>query len=443
MQDTDQSISVRRIDRRGLLKVFAGTAGAAAIGSLLAACGGGAATPAAAPTTAPKPAAAPTTAPAAAATTAPKPAAGATTAPAAAGAAASGKLEMFSWWTSGGEEAGLKAMYDQYRKRRPGVDIINQAVAGGSGAGGNAKAVLKNRMLGGDPPDAFQVHMGHELLDGYVAANQVESIDDLYSSEGWEKAFPQGVLDIVKGGGHYWSVPVNIHRSNVLWYNKKVFAANNLKAPETFDEFFSAADKLKAAGITPLTLGDKNPFASAHIFENVLLGTLGPEAYKGLWTGATKWEDAKVTQSLDTLKKMLGYINSDHAAMEWTDANDTLIAGKSAMMIMGDWTNGDYTDKKFADYGWVQAPGTKGMFNALSDTFALPKGAKGRDNAVEWLKLAGSVEGQDAFNPLKGSIPANVNAGKASGYNEYLKSTMVDWKAHTIVPSVVHGAAAK
>src|SRR5215471_11027058 len=264
MQDTDQSISARRIDRRGLLKVFAGTAGAAAIGSLLAACGGGAATPAAAPTTASKPAAAATTAPAAAPTTAPKPAAGATTAP----AAASGKLEMFSWWTSGGEEAGLKAMYDLYRKRRPGVDIINQAVAGGSGAGGNAKAVLKNRMLGGDPPDAFQVHMGHELLDGYVAASQVESIDDLYSSEGWEKAFPQGVLDIVKGGGHYWSVPVNIHRSNVLWYNKKVFAANNLNAPETFDEFFSAADKLKAAGITALTLGDKNPFASAHIFEN-------------------------------------------------------------------------------------------------------------------------------------------------------------------------------
>jgi hypothetical protein len=30
-------------------------------------------------------------------------------------------------------------MYDIYRQRRPGVDIINQAVAGGSGAGGNAK----------------------------------------------------------------------------------------------------------------------------------------------------------------------------------------------------------------------------------------------------------------------------------------------------------------
>jgi glucose/mannose transport system substrate-binding protein len=112
------------------------------------------------------------------------------------------------------------------------------------------------------------------------------------------------------------------------------------------------------------------------------------------------------------------------------------------MTIMGDWVNGDYTAKKFTDYGWAQAPGTKGMFQALSDTFAMPKGAKNRDNAIAWLKIAGSVAGQDAFNPLKGSIPARSDAGKAEGYNEYLKSTMADWTSHTIVPSVTHGAAA-
>jgi glucose/mannose transport system substrate-binding protein len=151
-------------------------------------------------------------------------------------AAGGGKLEMFSWWTTGGEEAGLKAMYALYKKDHPNVEIVNQAVAGAAGA--DAKAVLKNRMIGGDPPDAFQVHMGHELLDGYVAAGQVEPLDDLYKSEGFDKAFPKGVLDIVSGDGHFWSVPVNIHRANVLWYNKKVFADNNLTAPVSFDDFF-------------------------------------------------------------------------------------------------------------------------------------------------------------------------------------------------------------
>jgi glucose/mannose transport system substrate-binding protein len=190
-------------------------------------------------------------------------------------------------------------------------------------------------------------------------------------------------------------------------------------------------------------MGDNNPFASAHLFENVLLGVVGVDGYKGLWTGKTKWDDPKVTEAIETMKKMLGYVNTDHAALNWDAANDYLIQGKAAMTVMGDWTNGDYTAKKFTDYGWVQPPGTKGVFNALSDTFALPKGAKNRDNALEWLKLAGSVEGQDAFNPLKGSIPVNTNAGKAEGYNDYLKATMEDWKSHTIVPSAVHGAAIK
>ena len=421
----------RRIARRAFLRVALGAAGLAATGSLLAACGGGGAAPTAAPaakpTEAPKPAGAPAAAP--------SPAAGA---PA---AKPSGKLEMFSWWTTGGEEAGLKAMYAIYQKTHPGVDIVNQAVAGAAGA--NAKAVLKSRMQGGDPPDAFQVHMGHELTDGYVAAGQVEAVDDLYKSEGWESAFPKGVLEIVSANGHYWSVPVNIHRANVLWYNKKLFADNQLQPPESFDDFFNVAEKLKAKNVTPLAMGDNNPFASAHLFETVLLGVLGAEGYKGLWTGKTQWTDAKVTDALNTFKKMLGYVNSDHAALTWDQANDQLIAGKAAMTIMGDWVNGDYTQKKFDGYGWTLAPGTKGLFDALSDTFAVPKGAKNRENAMDWLKLAGSVEGQDAFNPLKGSIPANINAGKAAGYNEYLKSTMKDWTSHTIVPSVVHGAAAK
>jgi glucose/mannose transport system substrate-binding protein len=360
-------------------------------------------------------------------------------------ASAGGKLEMFSWWTTGGEEAGLKAMYALYKKDHPNVDIVNQAVAGA--AGSDAKAVLKSRMLGGDPPDAFQVHMGHELLDGYVAADQVEPLDDLYKSEGFDTAFPKGVLDIVSGKGkdgamHFWSVPVNIHRANVLWYNKKLFTDNNLTAPATFDDFFKVADALKAKGVTALALGDKVPFASAHLFETILIGTLGPDAYKGLWSGATKWDDAKVTDALNNFKKMLGYINSDHAALTWDQANDQLIAGKAGMTIMGDWVDADYKAKKFTDYGWANAPGTAGIYDALSDTFALPKGAKDHDNALAWLKLAGSRVGQDAFNPLKGSIPARTDAGQGD-YDAYLKSAITDWKKDTIVPSVVHGAAAK
>ena len=65
-------------------------------------------------------------------------------------------------------------MYGIYGKSHPDVEIVNQAVAGAAGT--NAKAVLKTRMQGGEPPDGFQVHMGHELIDDYVAAGQIEPV---------------------------------------------------------------------------------------------------------------------------------------------------------------------------------------------------------------------------------------------------------------------------
>jgi glucose/mannose transport system substrate-binding protein len=285
--------------------------------------------------------------------------------------------------------------------------------------------------------------MGHELVDTWVTpADKMEDLSDLFAKNGFNTAFPKGVLDIVSYNGKPYSVPVNIHRANVLWYNKKVLADNKLDAPKTFDDFFKVADALKAKGITPLAVGDNGPWASGQVFETVLIGTLGADGYNGLWTGKTAWTDSKVTDALNTFKKMMSYVNTDHAALSWDQANDLVISGKAAMTIMGDWIDGDYTAKKFPDYGWVAAPGNDGIFDALSDTFGLPKGAKNRENSLKWLALAGSKEGQEAFNPKKGSICARTDCNPQL-FDTYLQSAIKDWQANKIVPSLEHGAAAK
>ncbi|TMD25540.1 MAG: twin-arginine translocation signal domain-containing protein, partial [Chloroflexi bacterium] len=81
-------------------------------------------------------------------------------------------LEIFSWWTAGGEADGLAEMFKIYKNKYSSVKIINAAVAGG--AGSNAKAVLATRMQGGKPPDSFQVHAGQELISTWVKADKME-----------------------------------------------------------------------------------------------------------------------------------------------------------------------------------------------------------------------------------------------------------------------------
>ena len=351
-----------------------------------------------------------------------------------------GKLEIFSWWTAGGEAEGLAAMFDIYSAQYPEVEIVNATVAGGAGT--NAKAVLATRLQGGDPPDSFQVHAGLEV-EKYEPATFLEPIEDKYDFS----VFPEDLLTLLEYEGHIWSMPVNIHRSNVLWYNEAIFEANGLEVPMTKDEFFEVSDTLLAAGIIPVTMGTKDGWEAAHVFEGLLAATLGAEDYRGLWTGETSWMDPGVTEALEYFSKIMEYVNEDNSALTWDGAGEYFLEDKAAMMIMGDWTAGWFASKGYSDYGWAATPGSDGIFVGLSDSFSLPQGAPNEKAAVDWLAVAHSKEGQEAFNPAKGSICARTDcdneAFKAVPETyDYLTSAAEDWASDSIVPSVVHGAAA-
>jgi glucose/mannose transport system substrate-binding protein len=349
-------------------------------------------------------------------------------------------MEVFSWWTAGGEAEGLAAMLEVFEAQYPDVQVVNATVAGGAGV--DARAVLATRIQGGDPPGSFQVHAGHELIDTYVVADQMEPVTFLYEEEGWMDAYPADLIDILSYEGEIWSVPVNIHRANVMWYNKAIFEDNDLQPPTTMSEFFDVAATLKAAGITPLALGES--WTVVHLFETVLLGSLGADAYTGLWTGETDWGSAEVTTALNNFDRMLNYVNEDYAALSWDQATQLVIDGTAAMNIMGDWAEGYFKSQGWTpgvEFGWAPSPGSVGAFDALSDSFGLPKGAANRDAAIAWLRVCGSKEGQDAFNPIKGSIPAHTGADR-SLYDEYLQSALDDFASDAIVPSLMHGAAA-
>jgi glucose/mannose transport system substrate-binding protein len=354
-----------------------------------------------------------------------------------------GKLEIFSWWTNGGEADGLNAMFGIYKQQNPGVDIVNATVPGGAGT--NAKTVLKTRMQGGQAPDSFQVHAGQELIGTWVVANKMEPLTSLFKEQGWDKVMPKLLLDQITYKGDIYSVPVNIHRSNMLWYNKKIFADNSLQPPKTIDDFFKVADALKKKGVTPLAVGGKDKFEAPHLFESILLATFGAADYPKLFQGnGEEWADPRTAQAVATLNRMLQYANTDRTAKGWADAAQDVLDGKAAMTIMGDWTEGYFLSKKAVpnkDFGWAPAPGTDGILLWLSDSFGLPKGAPHRDHALAWLKVCGSKEGQDAFNLKKGSIPARLDADK-SLYDEYLKSSIDAFATNKLAPSIVHGAAA-
>ena len=350
-------------------------------------------------------------------------------------------VEVFSWWTGGGEAAGLDEMIKIFATTDPSIEFQNSAVAGGAGT--NARAVLASRLQANDPPDSWQGHAGQELIGTYVAADQIEPLNFLYDEQGWLDVMPDTLIPLISKDGNIYSVPVNIHRANVMWANPTVLADNSIDMPTTLDEFFTALDTLQAGGMeAPLAMGEQ--WTAMHLFETIMLASMGPDDWNGLWDGSVSWDSAAVKQGIADFDKILTYTNSDSGALSWQDAGQLVLDGTSAFNVMGDWAEGYFREllmEPQTDYVWAPVPGTGGNFQFLSDSFVLAKNAPHRDAAIAWLTVAGSNAGQDAFNPVKGSIPARNDADR-SLYGEYLLSAMDDWASNTVVGSLTHGVVA-
>jgi glucose/mannose transport system substrate-binding protein len=357
--------------------------------------------------------------------------------------ATTGQVEVFSWWTGAGEQEGLLAMAADFEAKNPGIKFVNAAVSGGAGT--NAKAILANRLQAGNPPDSYQRHAGLELADD-IKAGKVEDLTKLFETNGWKDKLPKGLLEAITIDGKIYSVPVNIHRANLIWFVPKTLQALGISGPpKTWKEFLDQAKTIKAKGKTALAVGPA--WTQKHLLETVLLGELGPEKYTGLWNGTTDWKAAEVTAALKTFKDVLAVSDIKSSAADWQPAADRVTDGTAVYTVMGDWLDGYWgRAKKMAyktDYDVVASPGSTGVYDFLSDSFTLPVNAKNRAAAEKWLIECGSVEGQDLFNPQKGSVPARIDADK-SKYKDYLAWALKEWQdpATKIVGSLAHGVVA-
>jgi glucose/mannose transport system substrate-binding protein len=356
-------------------------------------------------------------------------------------AGAQNELEIFSWW-AGDEGPALEALIEEFQGMHSDVEVVNATVTGGAGV--NAKAVLKTRMLGGDPPDSFQVHAGQELIGTWVAAERMEDLTPLFEEQGWLEAFPPEVIELISTDEGIWSVPVNVHRSNVIWFVPANLEEWGVEVPENWEEFVSdTCPALQEMGVTPLSVGEN--WTQQHLCESVALAELGVDGWRNLWSGAMSFDDPAVVAAWETFGQVLECTNEDASGLAWQQATDRVAEGQAAFNVMGDWAAG-YMNTSLGlepgeGFGWAASPGTDGVFMVLSDSFGLPIGAPHPENAMAWLELIGSKEGQDVFNPLKGSISPRLDSD-LSLYNTYGQAAAEDYLNDTKVGSLVHGTVA-
>ncbi|WP_061039293.1 ABC transporter substrate-binding protein [Vibrio coralliirubri] len=355
-----------------------------------------------------------------------------------------GEVEVLHWWTAGGEAKSAAVLKEMIEEQ--GHTWKDFAVAGGGGE--SAMTVLKTRAVSGNPPSAAQIK-GHDIQE-WGGLGFLTYLDATAKQEKWDELLPDVVTKVMKWDGEYVAVPVNVHRVNWLWANPVVLKKSGVTVPTTLDEFFVAADKIKAAGFIPLAHGGQ-PWQDATVFEAVALDVLGSEDYNKAFVDLDMdvLSGDKMVEVFTKFKKMRDYIDSNSPGRDWNVATSMVINGEAAMQIMGDWAKGEFTAAGKVpgkDYICAPAPGTDGQFTFNIDSFAFFE-LSDEENQKAQQDLAKTIltkDFQEVFNLNKGSIPVRLDMDM-SKFDQCALDSMATFKASAesgdLVPSMAHGLA--
>jgi raffinose/stachyose/melibiose transport system substrate-binding protein len=349
---------------------------------LVGACSAG--SPSQAPTVGPASAPPATTAPSeAVATPAPTP------------TAAPEPVTLTVWWLGYGEgqtNAAQQAM-DAYHAAHPEVtiDLSFYNYQDYSNA-------MPAALAAGNPPDFVYGDPTAPNAPNYVKAGQVVDLGPIVKERGWEDRLQPGVITFYNplyGGGTY-GVPLASALRGIL-YNKTILNEVGGTVPKTLDELDALLAKVKAAGYTPLAMGDLDKYGADYYWLNLALAYLAPGDWQSFRDGVMTHKSgvpwggdavrAGMTKFLEWRDK--GYFNDDYASINSDDPNPGFMTGKTFAVSNGANLNAGIIAAKVPfDVGFMNWPridpsAPQLVISDPGNILQLPKDSKHPDQALD------------------------------------------------------------
>ena len=190
----------------------------------------------------------------------------------------------------------------------------------------------------GNIPDIFIVYLGSRssyITDRGLVKDLRPYLTDEIKSEYidliWE---PQGP------NGEIYFIPPNLAVSHVIYANKALMDELGLEFPKTQDELLAQGEKIRAAGYTPLAIGNQADWVMNSLFLSALVDRFGgKEWFDKAMKGEAKFTDANFVNALkviDTLSKNKMF-NPGMIQMTQTQALEEFVQGKAVYLIDAGW----------------------------------------------------------------------------------------------------------
>jgi raffinose/stachyose/melibiose transport system substrate-binding protein len=319
-----------------------------------------------------------------------------------------------TWWHISTKDPGLsdwQKMADDYMAAHPNVTIEITVLENEA-----FKTKLTTVMQSGDPPDIFQ-SWGGGTFDQQIDAGLLKDITaDLNADPAWRDSFAPGALGVYSYQGKYYGVPWDMGMVG-FWYNKDLFQQAGIDAtPTTWVEFLDVVKKLKAAGITPLSIGEGDKWPGMHFWNYLATRLCGQAGFEAVMNGTGSFTDSCFVEAGAKLQELLalepfqdGFLGATHDEMQATFGN-----GKAAMELSGQWAPSVEAANSadqigVANLGLFGFPSVAGGAGNASDVvgggngFAIGKNAP--PEAVDFVKYLTSVENQTIIAENGTGIP--------------------------------------
>lgn len=346
-----------------------------------------------------------------------------TDAPAATDAPATTDKVTVTWWhitTDEGQAAVWQSLADSYMAEHPNVNVEitileNEAF----------KTKMTTVVQSGEMPDIFQ-SWGGGVMNEYIAAGLMKDITADLDADGgaWRNTFSPGALGVYSLNGKNYGVPWDMGMVG-FWYNTDLFTQAGIDAPPaTWDELLEAVTKLKAAGITPIALGEGDKWPGHFWFGYLATRICGKAGFEpaalrtGSFTNPCFVEAGNKLLELNALEPFQdGFLGATYG-----DQSTVMGNGQAAMELMGQWAPGAQAGNS-ADgnglgdkLGFFPFPAVSGGAGEGTDAFGGGNGfGIGKDaepEAVDFVKWLTSAEAQVACAEAGFCIPV-VKGGEA------------------------------
>ena len=201
---------------------------------------------------------------------------------------------------------------------------------------------LRIRIIDGNLPDAASAP--YILWTALVGAGKMVDLRPFLDGRNWEgdarwgDTFQPGSLESWRIQGGVYGLPF-VYSCWSLFYNRGLFREHGWAPPRTWDEFFALCDRMRAAGLAPVSLPGTRWLYPDAIFRAAyhnLAGRGGWRAINAIEPGA--WEDPRLVRSAAVLRR----VTREDAQPGWEGetaqgAELYFLQGRAAMTVSGSW----------------------------------------------------------------------------------------------------------